>query len=85
MYPGGGHLSFPLPGQQGAQIQKPYSDDVAELFDEEVKSIVDSAFKRTKALLEEKAEEVCRVIGPPLQSCYRVSEEGTPQGPCARS
>uniref|UniRef100_A0A7S4LDC7 AAA+ ATPase domain-containing protein n=1 Tax=Eutreptiella gymnastica TaxID=73025 RepID=A0A7S4LDC7_9EUGL len=61
MYPGGGHLSFPLPGQAGAQTQKPYSDEVAALFDDEAKNIVDSAFKRTRDLLEEKADEVKRV------------------------
>uniref|UniRef100_A0A7S1ISB6 AAA+ ATPase domain-containing protein n=1 Tax=Eutreptiella gymnastica TaxID=73025 RepID=A0A7S1ISB6_9EUGL len=58
MYPGGGHLSFPLPGEQGAQFQKPYSDDMAERFDAEAKRLIDDAFARTKALLEDKATQV---------------------------
>jgi len=61
MFPGGSHLSFPLPGQQGAQTTKPYSDEMAEVFDVEVKALIDAAFLRTKDLLERKTAAVKQV------------------------
>ena len=33
---------------------KPYSDEMAEMFDREVKALIDNAFARTKELLESK-------------------------------
>jgi AFG3 family protein len=46
-----------LPRNQG-EMQKPYSEETAELIDKEVKRIVDEAHERCKQLLLEKREEV---------------------------
>ena len=46
-----GLLSFP-PDEQ--KLDKPYSDETAQVIDEEVRKIVDEAYERTLALLEEK-------------------------------
>ena len=46
-----GMLSFPSDDQQ---FQKPYSQDTARMIDEEVRDLVDQAYKRTVALVREK-------------------------------
>ena len=50
-----GMLSFPSDDQQ---FQKPYSQDTARMIDEEVRSLVDAAYKRTVALIEKEREKV---------------------------
>ena len=50
-----GMLSFPSDDQQ---FQKPYSQDTARMIDEEVRELVDQAYKRTVALVKEKKEAV---------------------------
>ena len=50
-----GMLSFPSDDQQ---FQKPYSQDTARMIDEEVRELVDQAYKRTVALVKEKKEFV---------------------------
>ena len=50
-----GMLSFPSDDQQ---FQKPYSQDTARMIDEEVRELVDQAYKRTVALVKEKKESV---------------------------
>jgi AFG3 family protein len=52
-----GNLSFYDP-QQESTFTKPYSDDTGKLIDVEVRALVDSAYKRTRALLTEKKEQV---------------------------
>lgn len=51
MNPTIGLLSFP---QEEGRLDKPYSEDTARLIDGEVRSLVDTAYKRTLSLLEEK-------------------------------
>jgi AFG3 family protein len=52
-----GNLSFYDP-QQESTFTKPYSDDTGKLIDNEVRALVDSAYKRTKELLTDKKEQV---------------------------
>jgi len=59
-----GRLSFPQPNGQ-AEFIKPYSDNTADMIDEEVRKIVDDAHKRTTKLLNEKyhfVEEVAQLL-----------------------
>ena len=51
-----GTLSFPPKGEM--EFNKPYSDATAQLIDNEVRKIVDSAYERTKQLLTSKKEAV---------------------------
>ena len=53
-----GLLSFP-PDEQ--KLDKPYSDETAQVIDEEVRKLVDTAYERTLALLEEKKPVVERL------------------------
>ena len=47
-----GHVSyFDSTGRQDNLIQKPYSDETARLMDEEVRSVLQQAFKRSKDIL----------------------------------
>ena len=52
-----GNLSFYDP-QQESTFTKPYSDDTGKLIDDEVRILVEGAYKRTKELLTEKKEQV---------------------------
>lgn len=52
-----GNLSFYDP-QQESTFTKPYSDDTGKLIDDEVRILVDSAYRRTKELLTDKKEQV---------------------------
>ncbi len=52
-----GNISFYDP-QQDNSFTKPYSDETAKLIDEEVRSLIDEAYDRTKQLLTEKRGEV---------------------------
>lgn len=55
-----GNLAFG--GSSGEEdFYKPYSDKTALSIDEEVREMVGEAYVRTKALLEEKRDEVTRV------------------------
>jgi len=53
MSPKVGNISF---NDQQDQFNKPYSEKTAELIDEEVRSLINSVYARTKQLLVEKAE-----------------------------
>lgn len=53
-----GNLSFDM-GQPGEpMLEKPYSESTAQVIDQEVKTLVDGAYKRTIQLLEEKKSAV---------------------------
>lgn len=52
-----GNISYYDPQQENT-FTKPYSDETAKLIDEEVRKLIDGAYKRTKALLTEKKHEV---------------------------
>ncbi|GDX47462.1 ATP-dependent zinc metalloprotease FtsH [Bacteroidota bacterium] len=52
-----GNVSFHDP-QNEYGFQKPYSDRTAEMIDEEVRTLIDAAYTRTKELLSEKREQL---------------------------
>ncbi|MBS1765012.1 MAG: ATP-dependent zinc metalloprotease FtsH [Bacteroidetes bacterium] len=45
-------------GQQDYNFNKPYSEKTAEIIDEEVKKLIDAAYKRTKELLRENKDKL---------------------------
>ncbi len=51
-----GNVSFH--GMQQDQFNKPYSDDTANMIDEEVRKLIDSQYDRAKALLRDRREEL---------------------------
>jgi ATP-dependent Zn protease len=55
-----GNVSFYDP-QQENYFTKPYSEETGKLIDEEVRSLVEEAYERTKRLLTEKKQEVERI------------------------
>jgi cell division protease FtsH len=52
-----GNISFYDP-QQDQSFTKPYSDETAKMIDEEVRTIIDESYERTKQLLTEKRAQV---------------------------
>jgi cell division protease FtsH len=55
-----GNVSFYDP-QQEATFTKPYSEETGKIIDQEVRDLVDKAYRRTKALLIERKEEVEKI------------------------
>ncbi|XP_078254211.1 mitochondrial inner membrane m-AAA protease component AFG3L2 isoform X3 [Rhinoraja longicauda] len=56
-----GQVSFDFPRQGEITLEKPYSEKTAQLIDEEVRLIINSAYERTLELLTEKKEDVEKV------------------------
>jgi len=57
-----GNRSYPSNNQDGSlQHSRPYSEQTAELVDEEVRAIANAAYERTRALLTEKKELMAAV------------------------
>jgi len=52
-----GNISFYDPAQEN-YFTKPYSEETGKMIDEEVRKLIDVAYVKTKALLEEKREDV---------------------------
>lgn len=52
-----GNISFYDP-QQDQSFTKPYSEETSKLIDEEVRAVIDSAYERTKQLLQSKKADV---------------------------
>ncbi|MFD1771320.1 ATP-dependent zinc metalloprotease FtsH [Sphingobacterium suaedae] len=55
-----GNISF-RDSSGESQFQKPYSDQTAELIDEEVRTLISAVYERTKQLLEEKREGLIKI------------------------
>lgn len=56
-----GHLSFDLPKPGEMVLDKPYSEQTAQIIDEEVRIIIKSAYDRTYKLLQEHKEDIEKV------------------------
>lgn len=56
-----GNVSFETPQPGEMAFDKPYSESTAQIIDEEVRSIIDSAFNRTFKLLTEKKTDVEKI------------------------
>ncbi|MEO6406342.1 MAG: ATP-dependent zinc metalloprotease FtsH [Ferruginibacter sp.] len=52
-----GNISFYDPSQEN-YFTKPYSEETGKMIDEEVRKLIDGAYEKTKALLQEKRSEV---------------------------
>lgn len=56
-----GQRVYQLPEPGEMVMEKPYSEATAQAIDEEVKSLIDSAYKRTLDLLVGKKESIQKV------------------------
>lgn len=56
-----GQVAFKLPKSGELYADKPYSDNTAQIIDEEARKMIDDAYQATLALIREKKEEVTKV------------------------
>ena len=57
-----GNVSFDMPQPGEAVLDKPYSEETAQIIDNEVRTLISTAYKHTYGLLSEHKEQVLKVI-----------------------
>ena len=65
-----GNISFDMPREGEMVMDKPYSQATAQLIDEEVRTLVDTAYIATHKLLEKHKEDVEKVSYFFLVLCF---------------
>ena len=57
-----GNVSFEMPQPGEMSFDKPYSEQTAQMIDEEVRKIIDNAFNRTFKLLTDNKSNIEKVL-----------------------
>jgi AFG3 family protein len=71
-----GNISFELPQRGEMVMDKPYSEMTAQMIDEEVRTLIKSAYDRTVTMVTDKKAEVEKVCALNNKKWLRVDTFG---------